>query len=103
MKYEYLFLAFLGFVLIAVGILNLRGNLSTIHWYCRRKVSDKDAPKYGKAMGTGTLIIGISIAFTGILQTLFYQAFFFYLILIGIVVGVAVLLYAQFKYNRGIF
>ncbi|MFR7742999.1 MAG: hypothetical protein ACLU3I_06730 [Acutalibacteraceae bacterium] len=35
--------------------------ISTIHSYNRRKVKEEDVPKYGRAVGTGTLIIGVSL------------------------------------------
>lgn len=99
----YVFLLFLGVIIIIMGIINLRGNISTIHWYNRRRVSQADAPKYGKAMGLGTLIIGGSIALTAVLQMIFDREIIFYIILAGTVIGVSIMLYAQFKYNKGIF
>jgi len=99
----YVFLLFLGVIIMILGTINLKGNLSTIHWYNRRKVSETDAPKYGKAMGLGTLIIGASIALTAVLQMIFELEIIFYIIPVGITVGIAIMLYAQFKYNKGIF
>ena len=49
----------LGVFISVVGIVNIKGNISTIHSYNRRKVKEEDIPKYGKTVGTGTLIIGI--------------------------------------------
>ncbi len=53
-------LPILGLLISALGILNIKENISTIHSYNRRKVKEEDVPKYGKAMGIGTLIIGVS-------------------------------------------
>ena len=53
----YASLLFLGIIIAAIGVLNFKGDISTIHWYNRWKVSEADAPKYGKAMGLGTIII----------------------------------------------
>jgi len=86
-----------------MSIINLKGNISTIHWYNRRKVSETDAPKYGKAMGLGTLIIGASLVITAVLQMIFDLEPIFYISLFGIIVGIMIMLYAQFKYNKGIF
>lgn len=99
----YLPLLFLGIIFIILGSINIKGNITTIHWYNRRKVSEADAPKYGKAMGLGTIIIGISMIFTAILQMIFDLESIFNLMLIGLIIGVAIMLYAQFKYNKGIF
>ena len=51
----------LGVFISVVGIINIKGNISTIHSYNRRRVKEEDIPKYGKVVGTGTLIIGISL------------------------------------------
>ena len=50
----------LGLFISVLGIVNISGNISTIHSYNRRKVKEEDVPKYGKVVGTGTLIIGLS-------------------------------------------
>lgn len=99
----YASLLFLGIMVTIWGAMNFRGNISTIHWYNRSKVSETDIPKYGKAMGWGTMIMGISVALTGILQIIFDLEVIFYLIIAGVVIGISIMLYAQFKYNRGIF
>lgn len=51
----------LGLFISVLGIVNISGNISTIHSYNRRKVKEEDVPKYGKVVGTGTLIIGLSL------------------------------------------
>lgn len=57
---DYLLLLVLGLFISALGVTNIKGNISTIHACNRRKVKE-DIPKYGKAVGTGTLIMGISL------------------------------------------
>lgn len=99
---DYLLLLLLGIVLIAVSVPNLKGNISTIHWYNRRKVSKADAPRYGKTMGLGTLIMGTSTVATALLQMIFDFEPIFYLLAAGAAIGLAIMLYAQFKYNKGI-
>ena len=54
-------LLILGVLISVIGIVNIMGNISTIHSYNRRKVKEEDMPKYGRAVGTGTLIIGVSL------------------------------------------
>ena len=54
-------------------------------------------------MGLGTMIIGVSAAATAILQMIFDAEPIFYLLAAGVAVGLAVMVYAQFKYNKGIF
>lgn len=100
---EYILLLLLGATLIVTGIVNIRGNISTVHRYHRRRVSQADAPRYGKAMGLGTLIMGASGVATAVLQMIFDREAIFYLLAAGVAVGLAVMVYAQFKYNQGIF
>lgn len=100
---KYISLLIIGIFAIALSIPNLKGNISSIHWYNRLRVSKADTPKYGKAMGLGTLIIGVSIVVTAILQMIFEVESLFYITFVGVFIGFAIMLYAQFKYNRGIF
>lgn len=53
--------------------------------------------------GLGTLIIGIGIIASGIVQAFAGVEVGSVFIAIRVVVGLAVMLYAQFKYHRGIF
>ena len=93
----------IGIVLVILGITNIKGNISSIHWYNRSKVSANDIPKYGKCMGSGTFIIGASLILSALLEVIFKTAVFDYIVLAGCIVGVAVMLYGQFKYNKGVF
>lgn len=45
---EHLLLLVLGIFLSVLGIVNMKGNISTIHSYNRRKVKEEDVPKYGR-------------------------------------------------------
>jgi uncharacterized membrane protein len=100
---EYICLLLFGVLLIIAGIQNFKGNIFTIHWYNRRKVSKAEFSKYGKAMGIGTCTIGVSVVLTAILQMIFDLESIFYLTAVGVAIGLAILLFAQFKYNKGIF
>ena len=100
---SHIMLLIFGILLIPLGIVNLMGNISTIHWYNRRTVRTEDVPKYGRLMGLATLIIGGSIILTSILLMIFSAEIFYGITVIGAVVGVILILYAQFKYNKGIF
>ena len=95
-------LLILGALLCVLGVVNLRGNISTIHSYNRRKVREEDVPKYGKAMGTGTLIIGVSFM-VSFVTTFWSEAIMAFILVPALLVGLGFMLYAQFKYNGGIF
>ena len=95
-------LLILGIFLSVLGIVNIKGNISTIHSYNRRKVKEEDVPKYGKAVGTGTVIIGVSLILA-YLVTFWNEAAIDYIVLPAMAIGLAFILYGQIKYNHGIF
>lgn len=92
----------LGLFISVLGIVNISGNISTIHSYNRRKVKEEDVPKYGKVVGTGTLIIGISLVL-GFIAAFWSEVIMGIIILAAVIVGLACILYGQIKYNHGIF
>ena len=95
-------LLILGIFISALGIVNIGGNNRTIHAYNRRRVKEEDIPKYGRAVGTGTLIIGASLIMAWFIAR--RNAEMTDLIVIpALAVGLAFILYGQLKYNRGIF
>jgi hypothetical protein len=100
---EYIFLLIFGICITVLGIFNLKGNISSIHWYNRLKITEENRKKYGKSMGIGSLIIGICMTITAILQMIFYNENIWYITVIGIVIGLIFMIYGQIKYNRGIF
>ena len=99
---EHLFLLLLGIALSAIGVMNIRGNINTVHAYNRRKVKPEDIPLYGKTIGAGTLIIGVALLLAFVI-TLLKESLAPYVVTPGLVIGLAIILYGQFKYNRGIF
>ena len=93
----------LGIVFILLGIFNMCGNIGSIHWYNRRKVTKENQKAYCLVMGLGTLIIGITLIATTIVQVLVGVEQGAFVILGGVVIGFSLMLYAQFKYNKGLF
>ena len=100
----------LGVILIVLGIMNMKGNISSLHWYHRQRVTEEDRKPFGKLVGLGTLIIGIALVISGILFWISeVTAMELWLIIgcvitvVGIVVGLGLSFYAMIKYNKGIF
>ena len=100
----------LGVLLIALGFCNMRGNISTIHWYHRRRIAEEDKAPFGRMIGIGTVVAGASVlAFGGLallaqktgrdVYTLIGSA----VVLAGCVLGVGISLYAIIKYNKSLF
>lgn len=100
---KFIIFALIGIALAVPGITNVRGNISSIHWYNRHRVAEKDIPAYGKCIGIGTLIISGSLILSAILEAVFLTSIFDYMVVIGCALGLIFMLYGQFKYNKGIF
>ena len=54
-------------------------------------------------MGTGTMIIGAALLLTAVLQMIFNKEVLYFITVAGILIGLAMMLYAQIRYNHGIF
>ena len=91
-------LLILGIFISVIGIVNMTRNISTIHSYNRRKVKEEDVPKYGRAVGTGTLIIGVSLI-AAFVTTFWSEKAMSFIVIPALVIGLGFILYAQFKYE----
>ena len=100
---EQLSLALVGVLLIVLGRTNMTGNISTIHWYNRTKVTGDDVPKYGRVVGLGCVIMGVSFLITAGLECFVQATWTPVIALAGLAIGIGFILYGQFKYNKGIF
>ncbi len=100
---ENIFILIFGIFVSAIGIINMTGNISTIHGYNRRRVREEDVPAYGMAMGIGTLIIGVTVVIDFVLTVLALAYVVPFITIPAVVAGLGFMLYAQFKYNGGIF
>ena len=100
----------IGLLAVVIGIINMTGNISTLHRYHRNRVSEADRKPFGRLVGIGTIVMGVSIIAFGGFQYAFEQtqrtAFTLIgtaLMLVGIAVGLTISVIAMVKYNTGIF
>ena len=100
----------LGVLISAFGIMNMKGNISSLHWYHRQRVSPDDVKPFGKKVGLGTLIIGIAIIVFGLFSLItyltdieVYTTIGAMLLIPAVIVGLGLSLYAIIKYNKGLF
>lgn len=93
----------LGTILLILGAFNMRGNIGSIHWYNRRRVTKENQKPYCMLVGLGTLVIGICLIAAGIVQPLIGVEVGSFIMLAGVPIGLALIVYAQIKYNRGLF
>ena len=103
-------IAGLGLLVSILGIINMTGNISSLHWYHRQRVTEENRKPFGKLVGLGTLIIGFAMIIFGVLFLIFEQTQLGAPVIIGVVellagiiVGMIVSFYAMKKYNGGIF
>lgn len=107
---ENIFLTLLGVVCIVLGISNRKGNIASLHYYHRKRVSEEDRLPFGRLVGNGTIIIGAAIIAATILtyiasalQKDIFSSIGEAIAIIGLVIGLGFNFYAMIKYNKGIF
>ncbi len=91
---------FLGIVFIIMGIVLSKGHIELMHSYHRKRITEETRIPYGRTVGLGTGIIGVGMLADGVIS-FFNEASI--LTIISLVVGLGVIFYGQFKYNKGIF
>jgi hypothetical protein len=86
------------------------GDISSLHDYHRKRVSPEDVKPFGRLVGIGNLIMGVSVILMGVFSLVggLYADESIVLLgtvimAVGIVVGCAISFYAMKKYNGGIF
>lgn len=102
--------AIIGVVCIIIGALNRKGNISMLHSYHTKRVSEEDRLPFGKMVGSGMIIIGVALilmsglfVLTTILQKSVYAVIGTVALILGLAVGLGISFYAMIKYNGGIF
>lgn len=83
----------IGILIMVFGIVNMTGNISSLHWYHRHRVTEEGRKPFGKRVGLGTLICGASVLIYGVIAFLGEALDKEVLILIGaafLLVGIAV-------------
>ena len=99
-----------GVMCVAIGISNMKGNISMLHSYHRKRVTEEDRIPFGRTVGIGMIIIGISIIIQSglFIANLYTENKIFLLIgnivlVVGLPAGLIISFYAMIKYNKGIF
>ncbi len=93
----------LGIILVITGVFNMCGNIGSIHWYNRRKVTKENQKPYCRLVGLGTLIMGVGLVVSGFVQAFIGVETSAIATVSGLFIGLPLILYAQFKYNKGLF
>ena len=100
----------LGVLILMIGVSNMKGNISSVHWYHRKRVTEENRLPFGRMIGLGTVICGVSLVVWGCLsfaaektQIDLFSEIGSVVVAIGLVIGLALSLYAMIKYNKSIF
>ena len=107
---DYMIPGIIGLLLICMGITNMRGNLSTLHWYHRQRVKDEDRKPFGRMVGIGTILIGAAaMIYAGLSYAAFVTGSPLFttigtgILVVAVIIGLGMNFYAMIKYNKGIF
>ena len=107
---EFIATGAVGILCVVLGLINMSGNISSIHSYHRKRVSPENILPFGKMVGLGTVIMGVGIILFSIFSAITFCTDNDTFVLIGtvvmiasFVVGMALSFYAMKKYNGGIF
>ena len=102
--------AVLGIFICYLGIINMQGNISSIHFYHRSRVSEENVKPFGRLVGFGTLLCGILVIIFSIMEGItivtkndIYTIIAAFILFVGLTVGIIISFYAMKKYNGGIF
>ena len=100
----------LGLAVCVIGIVNMKGKVSSLHQYHRKRVREENKKAFCKLVGLGTLIIGIALIVYGTLFFVFEKTQWKAFAVIGtvelmasIIAGMTINFYAMKKYNGGVF
>ena len=93
----------IGLIIIIIGILNIKGNISLLHSDHRKRVKKEDIKPFGKKVGIGSIIIGITEILASIFTYFNYINISNIILCIGLLIGFIIIFSAMIKYNKGIF
>ena len=99
-----------GLMLVVIGMINMKGNISSIHWYHQQRVTEENIKPFGRLVGGGTALIGGALVVGGGLLALADRLSLPWLVIVAVIlmvvcfiVGMILSFYAMIKYNKGIF
>ncbi len=77
--------------------------INLIHSYHYKKVKESDQKAYTALMGKALIVMGIGMYLTGIIDFITSTAYGWIAFSVGFIGGLAMMIYAQITYNKGIF
>lgn len=99
-----------GIILVVLGIINMTGNISSLHSYHRARVTEENRKPFGRMVGIGTILAGVGVIAEGVMTFLAEKLQNTIFVPVGIVLmslflipGLVLMVIAMKKYNGGIF
>ena len=100
----------IGILIVVLGIINMTGNINTLHSYHRHRVKEEDKLPFGRMVGGGTVVVGTGVITFSVLMMIYEATGAEALALIAtpvmiicILVGLVLSFWGMIKYNKGIF
>lgn len=102
--FELIFLSLGGILFLYLGWeIWKKEKITLIHDYHHKRVKDIDKKAYTEQMGKAMLIIGVGTILTGSVDFITTSLFGWWFFIIGFIIGIVMMTYAQVKYNHGMF
>ncbi len=99
-----------GLLISVMGIINMTGNINSLHSYHRHRVKQEDRLPFGRIVGSGTLTVGVGVIAFSVLMMIYDATAAEFLVwisvavlLLCVIVGLIICFWGMIKYNKGIF
>ncbi len=101
---ELVFQIIIGIILIVIGVSHMKGNVKLLHSYHIKRIKKEDILPFGKKIGAGTIIIGVTIIIAGVVTYIMQtDEIAKWIVTVGFSSGLTIILYNIIKYNKGLF
>lgn len=102
--FELILMLMLGSLFVFLGWrIWKKEQVTLIHDYHYTKVSEEDKKPYTEKMGKAMLFMGIGMYLTGIINFISRTGYGWFVFGICFISGLVIMVFAQIKYNHGIF
>lgn len=98
---ENVLLIVVSIIFIVCAAVIMGGKIELMHSYHIKNITEETRKPYGRVVGAGLLVIGAGILLDGVLSFFIDNAK--PVTVVSLIIGLGIIFYGQFKYNKGIF